>query len=398
MGQPFFSVILFLLAPVSAAADIMASHRLLHQRDHETMLVEAIEKVREDNIQGAINTLSHLTRDKPEFRLAQLIYADLLLARTRPIPAFGALPSAPREHIAPLRDEARARWAHYLRPPPANRVPASLVQLDADQRHAIVVDMRAHRLLLFESRGGVPYLIRDFYATIGKQGVGKLKQGDKKTPIGVYFVSGFISSDELPDRYGSGAFTLDYPNAWDQRQGRTGYGIWLHGTSASTFSRPPRDSDGCVIVSNDDLNEIAPYMQAKGTPVILTASINWLSRQAWLSRQSDFAKLIERWPQDRESHDADLYRSHYSPTYSGPAADHQAQATHKPHPSPDRRFIRGDSSNRGMFLYPGEPGLLLVTFGQDDGGDEVGEPLLKRQYWQREKDGRWRIVYEGGAS
>jgi len=107
----------------------------------------------------------------------------------------------------------------------------------------------------------VPILIKDFYVTIGKNGTGKYTEGDLKTPVGVYFVTGFINPKELPDLYGDGAYPIDYPNVWDQRHGRTGFGIWLHGTPSGTYSRPPRDSNGCVIVSNHDLNVLSPFIK-----------------------------------------------------------------------------------------------------------------------------------------
>src|SRR3546814_8483534 len=49
---------------------------------------------------------------------------------------------------------------------------------------------------------------------------------------------------KLPDFYGDGAYPLNYPNEWDKHEGRKGYGIWLHGTPSTTYSRPPRASDG----------------------------------------------------------------------------------------------------------------------------------------------------------
>ena len=123
--------------------------------------------------------------------------------------------------------------------------------------------LRALVCFLFKNQKGVPTLIKDFYVTIGKNGAGKYVEGDQKTPVGVYFVTDFISPEELPDLYGDGAFPIDYPNVWDQRHGRTGYGIWLHGTPSKIYSRPPEDSNGCVIVSNQDLNALLPYVKKK---------------------------------------------------------------------------------------------------------------------------------------
>ena len=71
----------------------------------------------------------------------------------------------------------------------------------------------------------------------------------------------YKSDRDLPDLYGIGAFPLNYPNELDQHQGKTGYGIWLHGTDKSYYSRPPLDSEGCVVLTNLDLDAVKPYIK-----------------------------------------------------------------------------------------------------------------------------------------
>jgi murein L,D-transpeptidase YafK len=322
----------------------------------------------------------------------------MLLAHSRPLHNFGAFPSASYDRILALREEARARWSHYLAQPPQDRIPASLVKLSPQQSHVIVVDASQSRLYLFENRDGVPRLAHDFYATIGKQGMMKFEEGDQRTPLGVYFVTGFIDPEELPDLYGDGAFPIDYPNAWDQRHGRTGYGIWLHGTPSSTYSRPPRDSNGCVIVSNRDLDTLAPYMQAGKTPVVLTRDIRWLTEDQWRQRQDKFENFVEQWRRDWESRNSDLYLSHYSPQYSGLGKDYQGWVEYKRRVNSGKKFIDVDISDKSMFLYPGEDGLLVVTFKQEYKSNDIHRRFVKRQYWRMEEDGTWRIIYEGSVS
>ena len=117
----------------------------------------------------------------------------------------------------------------------------------------------------------------DFYVTIGKAGAGKQKEGDNRTPIGIYTISGFKSPRELTDFYGGGAFTLSYPNEWDTRQGRNGHGIWIHGSPSSTYSRTPRASEGCVVLANDDLTRLGQYIQTGKTPVIIAEQVEWVA-------------------------------------------------------------------------------------------------------------------------
>ncbi|MGH8246833.1 MAG: L,D-transpeptidase family protein [Gammaproteobacteria bacterium] len=364
----------------------------------EALLVSALQKIGNSQLDAALLELQQLVSLNPTFRLAQLIYADLLLAKSRPITDFGGISSAPSEQIQAWRDEARARLMHYMAPPPKDRIPASLVKLSREQKHAIVVDMTESRLYLFENGDRVPRLLLDFYATIGKNGGGKHSEGDQKTPVGVYFVTDFIDPTELPDLYGDGAFPIDYPNSWDVRHGRTGYGIWLHGTPSTTFSRPPRDSDGCVILSNRDLNALARFIEPGRTPVILTEKINWLAPAEWARRRGQMEFIVEAWRRDWESRNADRYIGHYSPDYSGLGMDYSRWVEHKRRVNPTKRFIRVGISGESMFLYPGEESLLVVTFKQDYTSDNYNRRFVKRQYWRLERDGKWRIVYEGSVS
>ncbi|MBI4005447.1 MAG: L,D-transpeptidase family protein [Gammaproteobacteria bacterium] len=401
MGKVRIILLLLVFSPAWLFAHDLVSQIIpANNIDHhyETMLINALENIKDNQLNLALADLKHLVKVKPDFKLAQLIYADLLLARSRPIRDFGNYSELHHEYISALRDEARARWQHHLAPPDEDKIPEFLVQLSNEQEYVITVDLHASRLYLFQNHKGIPRLISDFYVSIGKNGIGKYEEGDQKTPIGVYFVEGFIDPDQLPDFYGDGAFPIDYPNVWDKRQNRTGYGIWLHGTPADTYSRPPRDSDGCVILSNQDLNTLSPYLQAGKTPVLLAQDIKWISVEEWQASQRDYMQFIEQWRSDWESRDVELYLRHYAKDYSGLGKDYKSWVEYKRHVTPSKSFIRVNISDTSMFLYPGEPGVLVVTFDQDYQSDNVHRRFVKRQYWRRDRDGKWKIVYEGSVS
>ncbi|MEE8321233.1 MAG: L,D-transpeptidase family protein [Gammaproteobacteria bacterium] len=361
-------------------------------------MLNAIEKIRNNDLDAALSDLEHLVKLNPEFNLAQLMYADMLNARARPITDFGNIFNAPFQQISALREEAKARWRYHQASPNIRDIPVSLVQLADKQKHAIVVDLSISRLFLFQNHNGVPYLIKDFYVTIGKNGTGKYSEGDQKTPVGVYFVTGFIDPKELPDMYGDGAFPINYPNVWDKRYGRTGYGIWLHGTPSGTYSRPPRDSDGCVILSNQDLNTISPFIDKGQTPVILADSIEWIAVDEWKRQRSQYITFIEQWRKDWESRDADLYLRHYSREYSGLGKDYKGWVQYKRRVNPSKNFIQVNINDPSMFLSPGKERILVVTFDQDYKSNNFSRQFKKRQYWRREEDGKWRIIYEGSVS
>ncbi len=388
------------LLPVFVSAQELVTttapaHAIEHH--HEKLLIDALQNISNNDIDAALQDLEHLTRVEPGFKLAQLIYADLLLARTRPITDFGNFSAMSNTYIASLKEEARARWQHHLAPPGTDKIPDFMVQLSDDQQHIIAVDMSVSRLYLFQNRKGVPHLVDDFYISIGKNGFGKFEEGDQKTPVGVYFVNGYLDPEELPDFYGTGAFPIDYPNAWDRRFNRTGYGIWLHGTPFHTYSRPPRDSNGCVTMSNQDLQSLKSFVTVGKTPVILAEQINWVSQSEWQKRQRNYGHFIEQWRKDWESKDVERYLRHYARDYSGLGKDYAGWVDYKRRVTSSKNYIQVELSETSMFLYPGEANLLVVTFDQDYRSDNVHRKFTKRQYWRKGDDGVWKIVYEGSV-
>ncbi|HLB31417.1 MAG TPA: L,D-transpeptidase family protein [Gammaproteobacteria bacterium] len=365
----------------------------------EERLITALEDIGRNRIDDAIANLEALVKTNPRFRLAQLIYADLLYSRSRAITDFGNLPSASYTEISALREEAAARLRYHRSVLDiAGKIPRSLVQLERAQGNAIIVDLSLPRLFVFEMDQDIPRLVADFYVSIGKNGIGKFTEGDKKTPVGVYFALDFIDPKDLPDLYGNGAFPINYPNVWDRRNGHSGDGIWLHGTPSSTYSRPPRDSDGCVIVSNEDLARLAPYIKTGSTPVILAQQVEWLSPHEWQAQQETFHGFVEQWRKDWESRNTEKYLSHYSREYLGLGMDYEEWARYKRRVNTDKQFIRIKLNDTSIFLYPDAAEIMVVTFEQDYSSDTVKRRYRKRQYWQLEKDGKWRIFYEGSVS
>ena len=213
--------------------------------DADRQLANSLLAISQSRMPEAHSAVDLLTQAHPNFRLAQLIKGDLLLARAQPLRTLGNTGDARNVELEQLRDEARQRVRALTDSLPNDKIPAYLLNLDDSYRHALVVDASRSRLYVYENRAGLPLRVADFYVTIGKAGAGKQKEGDNRTPTGIYAVSGFKSPRELTDFYGSGAFTLSYPNEWDTRQGRNGHGIWLHGTPSefgSAISATPKST------------------------------------------------------------------------------------------------------------------------------------------------------------
>lgn len=387
-------------ATAALAADVASKPAItVSDSGPEPQLAKIFKEIEANRLGNALQMTENLLRQYPNFRLGHLIRGDLLLARTQPISNFGAMNGAPSDKVADLRSEAVARLKGYREKPPANYVPRYLLQMQPDQRYAVVVDTQRSRLYLYENdvaNGGRPRFVADYYVTQGKLGAEKVAQGDKKTPIGVYHVTSSLPRQKLADLYGSGAYPLNYPNEWDKRQGRNGNGIWLHGTPSDTFSRPPRASDGCVVLANQDLDAVGKNLQVGLTPVIISNSVEWLTLDDWNKERTELNKTIETWRADWESRDTERFLKHYSRRFQANGQDFDQFATQKRQVNGGKDWVKIKVSNVSVFRNPGKEEMVVVTFDQDYRSNNLANVMKKRQYWIRE-DGKWKIIYEGAA-
>jgi murein L,D-transpeptidase YafK len=360
----------------------------------EPMLEQVFRQIEHNKLGLALDQIDALLQIWPNFRLGHLIRGDLLMARSSMLTTIGNARNAPEDRLSDLRDEAVARIRAYRDKPPVDRVPRYLLQLPASQRHAVVVDTRRSRLYLYENIAGRPHFVADYYVSHGRLGIEKMREGDKKTPLGVYQVTGFLPPERLTDFYGAGALPINYPNAWDRRLGRKGHGIWLHGTPPDTFSRPPRASDGCVVLANTDFVALNNHLQGAPVPVIISDSVEWLTLDDWETERSEFDRALEQWRTDWESRDVERFLSHYSPHFTAGKKNFSAFSAQERTANASRKWLKVGVDRHSAFRTPGHDDLVVVTFEQDYQSDNQSNRMLKQQYWQKE-DGRWRIVFEG---
>ncbi len=366
-------------------------------RDTEGLLVKSLLEITQGQTQAALDTLDELVRMAPNFKLAHLVRGDLLMAHARELNGFGGAPDASREAISDFREEARVRLERYLTQQNGQSIPQYLWQLDSGQQHAIVVDTSKSRLYLYRNENGKPRYVADYYVTVGKNGTEKWKEGDKRTPLGIYFAGTPLSQKKLPDFYGTAAYPLNYPNEWDQHQGKNGHGIWLHGTPSDTYSRPPRASDGCVVLTNPDLKALAPILQNGKTPVVIIHDMQSMTPEQLASQKDDLVKAIDEWRRAWESQNSENYLAYYSHDFFSQGRDYESWAQEKRRIQAAGTPAKITLSNVSVFRYPDDTRqMVVVNFDQDYKSNTLNNQMRKRQYWVLENK-RWKILYEGAA-
>jgi hypothetical protein len=232
------------------------------------------------------------------------------------------------------------------------------------------------------------------YMSIGQNGVGKARAWDRKTPLGIYFITHRLDTSKLDAKYGDAAYPLDYPNAWDQFRKRTGYGIWLHGVSRAQPRRPPRDTDGCLALPNEELASLAAYLRPLETPIIVARALHWADPEEVEQRRLEFRIALDFWRQSLEQQDLAAYLSLYDDEFRIRGMDKDTWSAYRLGVFNARRLSGVEIHNLMLLGDPEEPDLFLSRFTQVLIGEGGPVTTTKRLYWKRRSSTQWRIVSE----
>lgn len=378
----------------------------------EARLLGVIELIERQQLDAALKAAASLTADVPHFQAAQLVYADLLRFKTGRAPALGYVPAPARAGIlvkntiaAPvavpaeahewqaqlqgLQQELRQRVQGAASLPPTGSIPGEFLVLGPSVRHAIAIDASKSRLYLFTNENGKLRLTGDFYVSVGKLGMGKVEEGDQRTPQGMYFIGREIPGTRLPDLYGKGALTVNYPNDWDRAMGRSGAGIWLHGSPPQQFARLPQASDGCVVLANPDLTLLMKTV-APQTPVLIRDRLQWVmpADQRHQKMVDAFVPVLASWQQVWASADErrldEIYAADFRASESARASQQRLAAL----------FKQPDASLQEVSVYgwrdaKGE--IRIANLRVKSKAFVQALPL--RQYWRKSGE-RWVLFSE----
>jgi L,D-transpeptidase YnhG len=369
---------------------------LLRDGEAEARLIDVYKLIGQAKGREALAHAEALVRDHPNFQLAQLVYGDLLSSQARPLRGVGDVPDAAERSnasmLADLREESQLRMRALREKPPAGTIPAQFLQLSPRNKHAIAIDASRARLYLFENTPAGLKLLGDYYISVGKSGLEKAAEGDLRTPLGVYFVTSNLDPKSLKDFYGAGALPINYPNPYDLRRGKTGGGIWLHGTPPTQFSRAPKATDGCVVLANPDLQRIISTVEIRTTPVVIAQSLHWVAPQGVQQDSRRFADTIQAWRSAKVSGDMNRLLSFYSPDFNDYGKT-LADWTPSLRSEIDKAHGRNIELKELSYLHWSDSAdTMIVTFDEVVAGSRTG--AVKRQYWMRQGV-QWKIFFEG---
>jgi len=283
----------------------------------------------------------------------------------------------------------------------AKFLPANIFMLDSKfLHHVIIVEKITHKLHIYKNNNGIPKLVKTFKVATGKIRGNKFVRGDKKTPEGIYTLLNFISGKNLVKKYGkegliygAGSFVTNYPNIIDRRKGKTGGGIWLHSTDDDKRIDKGLDSKGCVVATDEDIREIAKYIDVKNTAIVITEQLDFNSQNTWKEQKSEIINFVQLWANNWKNKEFDKYIVNYST-------------------SEFRHYKRGNFKSyrdykRAVFARKDKPEItfenisilrvsdyVVVQMQQNYESDIISDSGKKTLYLKRDDNYQWKIVAE----
>ncbi|QOG11780.1 L,D-transpeptidase family protein [Arcobacter sp. FWKO B] len=119
----------------------------------------------------------------------------------------------------------------------------------SDLEYVFLNQKSLNNLQVFKKDGKNYSKIFDEPVMIGQGNGDKQKEGDLKTPVGVYDL--LRRNTQVDPFYGPLALITSYPNLYDISLGKNGHGIWIHGVPES--ENRDEFTQGCIAMENGRL-------------------------------------------------------------------------------------------------------------------------------------------------
>jgi murein L,D-transpeptidase YafK len=256
--------------------------------------------------------------------------------------------------------------------------------------HILVADKANQMLYLYRhDAAGTIALDRIMACSTGEKTGDKLVEGDRKTPNGFYIFNQKLLPRELSAIYGALAYPTDYPNFWDRLQGRSGYGIWLHG-----IDKPLRDydSNGCIELENADMARLEDLLELFDTPLITYETLTMAPVEELRREGQAVRDFLEDWRRAWSGKDHAAYRAKYAPEFVN--SDNRAFGawmTHKENVAGNYRDIKVELKNLSIYRHRE---IITASFVQDYQGDQRFHSVGLKRLYIRPAAGGYQIVGE----
>ena len=266
-------------------------------------------------------------------------------------------------------------------------VPANLLEWGkGDSEYAILVDKSRQKIMVYRSN----YLFapeKVYKCSTGENDGPKSKKNDRRTPEGIYFFTNNVEKKYLSPIYGSRALPIDYPNLIDEKEGNSGYGIWLHGTNKPL---KPKDTNGCIVLDNEDIEEMSSVIKLFETPIIISSRIKLVPPSELEKEANKIKRIIEKWRSSWQGKDIETYMSLYNRKFTSGVKNWHAWRDYKSRLAQKYKWINVKIDNLRLLS---NDGVILAIFKQAYSTPSFESRGMKRLYFTKNSN-EWKITGE----
>ena len=269
-------------------------------------------------------------------------------------------------------------------------LPDAILYPERKAGHILVVDKAEQLLYLYRhDENGQVSLERVMQCSTGGNLGDKMVEGDKKTPNGYYIFNQKLLPRELPPIYGTLAYPTDYPNFWDKKLGRGGYGIWIHGINKPLVDY---DSNGCVELENADIAKMEELIRLFDTPLITYESLTLAPAEELKAEAGRIVDFLESWRRAWVDKNHQAYRDHYAPDFvNSDGRSFEGWMTHKVNVGRNYQKIYVEIKNLRIYRHRD---VITAAFIQDYRGDERFTSVGLKQLYLKNEGSGYKIVGE----
>jgi murein L,D-transpeptidase YafK len=258
----------------------------------------------------------------------------------------------------------------------------------------IIVDKKLNQLHVARNHDGVTKPFKTYSATLGQKLGDKMVEGDLKTPEGIYdFLFRSLPSTGLKPEFGVMAIYVSYPNILDKRGNKTGFDILIHGTDKPERLQLKYDSKGCVVLANEQVEEIWPHIKLKSTRVVITQDFTQIANP---DRREKLKKFFDEWLKAWNEKNIDAYTEAYADEFTNDKMNRIEYSKYKDSLNKAYETIKVTADNRQFFFHEKYD---LITFDQTyestlPGGKPGFKLQGKKNLYVQMRNGHYRILAE----
>ncbi|MEW6055645.1 MAG: L,D-transpeptidase family protein [Bdellovibrionota bacterium] len=259
----------------------------------------------------------------------------------------------------------------------------------------ILVDKKTNQIHVGNYKTDQIEVVKTFHTTLGKTRGDKEVEKDLKTPEGIYLFTAKLRPPQIKKKFGKMAIMMNYPNPIDLIAGKTGFDIMLHATDEPARLSKDLDSEGCVVVSDEQIEEISQHIRLGITPIIIYDELKpeFLKADSKPELRQAFQKWLTAW----NGKDIDAYIGSYSDKFVYNGMNLRKYREYKDSLNKKYSKIQVEAENIRYFFHPKYDVVAFIQNYQSElrgGGKGFKSVGTKFLYFVKDAGGAFKVANE----